>query len=71
MSPQDTATSTVLGGQTELERHEELLLEQMTAHLKACRCCGTDGLYIAAWTPFRTVKRILCAVCLEQMWVAP
>ena len=66
-----TATTTVVGGATQLERHEELLLQQMTAPLGPCPTCGLDGLYLTVWTPLRTVQRILCGLCLEPMWVAP
>lgn len=67
----DTTTSVVTGGPGHLARHEQTLLDQMTAPLERCPDCGTDGLFLTMWTPLRTVQRICCAVCLRSMWEAP
>lgn len=66
-----TSTSTVVGGSTTLDRHEELLLDQMTGPLPPCPTCGMDGMFLASWTPVRTVQRIVCAVCFYSFWEAP
>lgn len=71
MRSQDTTTSVVIDGPADLERHEGVLLAQMTAPLGQCPDCGTDGLFITMWTPARTVQRICCGVCLRSMWEAP
>lgn len=67
----DRATSVAVGGTGQISRDESKLLEQMTAPLGECPDCGTDGMFMTIWTPFRTVQRILCAVCLRSMWEAP
>jgi hypothetical protein len=43
----------------------------MTGPLPACPDCGMDGMFLASWTPFRTVQRIVCAVCFHSFWEAP
>lgn len=70
MAAHRTAT-TVAFGEAHLEHHEAVLIEQMTANLPKCPDCGTDGMFLTMWTPFRTVQRILCAICLRSMWEAP
>lgn len=67
----DTTTTVVVGGLGDLERHEELLLDQMTAPLGPCQDCGTDGLFLTMWTPLRTVRRIVCGCCLRSLWESP
>jgi hypothetical protein len=66
-----SSTSTVVSGSCSLELHEELLLDQMTGPLPSCPDCGIDGMYLASWTPYRTVHRIVCAVCFHTFWSAP
>ncbi len=69
--PHQPTDQLIARGCDHLEAHEVMLLEQMTAPFGACSDCGLDGLYITAWTPFRTVRRIACAQCLNTYWSAP
>ena len=71
MHTDGSSTSAVLSGNAELERHEEILLDQMTAVLPVCPECGCDGFFLTAWSPLRTVHRIICAVCFHTFWEAP
>ena len=67
-----TTTTVVIGGAgTELARHEEILLDQMTADIGPCPDCGLDGVFLTMWTPLRTVQRIVCGLCLRSRWEAP
>ncbi len=70
MAPQRTTTVPV-DEAFGLAPDEELLLEQMTAPFVECSDCGCDGFYLTIWTPARTVRRIVCAVCLAPFWTAP
>jgi hypothetical protein len=71
MRLQDTSTSVVVGGSTELDRSEVLLLDQLTAPLGPCPTCHEDGAFLTFWTPWRTVNVVICAVCGTQRWASP
>lgn len=71
MPPQPTTSHLHTSGTRPLERHEVTLLEQMTAEFDECPDCGTDGQFVASWTPWETVHRIVCATCLHTFWAAP
>lgn len=63
-----SSLSVPLSGFGPLSYDEELLLEQLCDPLPECSDCGCPGLFLAAWTPWRTVRRIVCAVCFRLAW---
>ena len=71
MGSHRTTTVRLDDGFGPLRPDEEALLDQMTASFGECVECGCDGLYVTIWTPARTVRRIMCAVCLAPFWTAP
>lgn len=71
MGSHRTSTTTVVSGSGDLEAHEELLLDQMTADLGPCPCCGVEHVFLTFWTPWRTVHVIVCALCGTQRWASP
>lgn len=71
MPIQGSSTSIPLSGFDHLAPHEELLLEQLCDPLPECPDCGCPGLFLASWTPWRTVKRIVCGICFRTAWESP